>query len=260
MWGVFMFAVLKVHPYQKPTFFKRLFYRSPEPIAARIPLRGGAFFYTVECFTDKRGNVRLDLLPALLGGCAQRLLWQNPTVPILPPLQTFEPTLYPQILFLNTALDFISALSEPPVARTLGFVDPEALLQNAVVLFVRQAKTVKIYTEFPMRYDALCQEILADWGLSVIISEAEEVLRDCDLILAPFQKTETGEYGVLQYGVPRRCLVGGELELPAEYEARRPQGTDSVLFASALYELCNQKDLENLRYTRLKPIKSVAIP
>ena len=78
-------------------------------------------------------------------------------------------------------------------------------------------------------------------------------------MLAPFLKTENGMDGVLQYGMPKVCCAGDGCVLPAEFEARRPQGVDSVLFASALYELCNQKDLDNLRYARLKAIKSMAI-
>lgn len=260
MWGVFMFTVLKVNPFQKPPIFKRLFYRPPKPIFTRVPLRGGAFFYTVECFADKRGNADLSSLPDLVGGCAQRILLQDVKIPILPPLQIFDPVLYPQILFLNTAVDFLETLPESPHARTLGFVDPEARLQNAIVPFVRQAKTVKIFTDFPKRYDGLAKEILADWGLSVIVSSCADVLRDCTVLLMPFLKTENGIGGVLQYGMPKVCYAGDGCVLPAEFEARRPQGVDSVLFASALYELCNQKDLDNLRYTHWNPIKSVTIP
>lgn len=256
----FMFAVLKINPFQKPPLLKRLFYRPPDPIVARVPLRSGAFFYTVTCFPDKHGNADLSILPDLVGGCAQRLLLQNTEVPILPPLQIFQPMLYPQILFLNTALDFLSALPEPPNARTLGFVDPEAQLENAIVPFVRQAKTVKIYTDFPKRYEEISQRILEEWGLSVIVSPSADVLRDCTVVLAPFFQAQTGECGVLQYGGNRSCYAGDKFALPAEAENRRPQGINPVLFASALYELCNQKDLENLRYARLKPIKSVTIP
>lgn len=259
MWGVFMFTVLKVNPFQKPPILKRLFYRPPEPILTRVPLRGGAFFYTVECFADKRGNTDLSSLPDLVGGCAQRILLQDVKIPILPPLQIFEPVLYPQILFLNTAVDFLEKLPDAPSARTLGFVDPEARLQKAIVPFVRQAKTVKICTDFPKRYDELAKEILADWGLSVIVSSCADVLRDCTVLLIPFLKTENGGYGVLQYSKQSVCLAGNDFVLPAVFEARRPQGVDSVLFASALYELCNQKELDNLRYVRLKPIKSVTI-
>lgn len=259
MWGVFMFTVLKVNPFQKPPIFKRLFYRSPEPILTRVPLRGGAFFYTAECFADKRGNADLSVLPDLVGGCAQRILLQDTKIPILPPLQIFEPVLYPQILFLNTAIDFLCALPDAPHLRTLGFVDPEARLQKTIVPFVRQAKTVKIFTDFPKRYDELAKEILADWGLSVIVSACADVLRDCNVLLAPFLKTENGLGGVLQYGIPKVCYAGDGCVLPAEFEARRPQGVAADVFASALYELCNQKELENLRYTRLKPIKSMAI-
>lgn len=260
MWGVFMFTVLKVNPFQKPPIFKRLFYRPPKPSLTRVPLRGGAFFYTVECFADKRGNADLSSLPDLVGGCAQRILLQDVKIPILPPLQIFDPMLYPQILFLNTAVDFLETLPESPHARTLGFVDPEARLQNAIVPFVRQAKTVKIFTGFPKHYEEISQQILDEWGLSVIVSDTEEVLRDCNIVLAPFLKTENGIGGVLQYGMPKVCCAGDGCVLPAEFEARRPQGVDSVLFASALYELCNQKDLDNLRYTHWNPIKSVTIP
>lgn len=259
MWGVFMFAVLKVHPYQKPPIFKRLFYRKPEPILTKTPLRGGAFFYTAEFFCDKHGCTDISILPDLVGGCAQRILLSDSGIPILPPLQVFTPILYPQLLFLNTALDFLKKLPDAPNARTLGFVDADAQLQEKIVPFVRQAKTVKIFTEFPLRYDAFAGKLLAEWGLSVVVSSCAEVLRDCTVVLAPFFQVKTGDCGVLYYSGNETYYIGDKFVLPAEAETRRPFGVDAVKFASALYELCNWKDLVNLRYERLKPIKSDAI-
>ena len=42
---------------------------------------------------------------------------------------------------------------------------------------------------------------------------------------------------------------GIETELPDEYENIRPSNISKVLFASALYEKCSEKDLGQLRYT-----------
>lgn len=254
-----MFAVLRVVPYQKPPILKRLFYRTPMPNVTRVPLRSGAFFYIVECFADKHGNVDISMLPDLVGGCAQRILFCNTELLLLPPLQTFTPMLYPKLLFLNTVLDFLHKLPDAPNTRTLGFVDSDAQLQEKLIPFVRQAKTVKIFTNFPMRYDEIANRILTDWGLSVIVSSHAEVLHDCTVVIAPDMQTQTGECGVLQYGKEKACYTGGNFILPDEAKARRPSGVDDVAFASALYELCNWKDLENLRYRCLKPIKSAAI-
>lgn len=259
MWGVFMFTVLQVHPYQKPPLLKRLFYRCPDPVVTRVPLRGGAFFYKADFFADKHGKTDLSVLPNSVGGCAQRLLWAGAEMQIQPPLQKFAPTLYPEILFLNTALHFLRAQSEPPHTRILGFADSEARLQERIIPFVRLAKTVKIYTAFPNQYDALSKDILAEWGLSVIVSSRKEVLQDCNVVLAPSSETCLGTRGVLCCGREPICYAGEQFSLPQEEEARRPENTDAMLFAAALYELCNVKGLENLRYARLKPIKSETI-
>lgn len=259
MWGVFMFTVLQVHPYQKPPLFKRLFYRQPDPVVTCVPLRGGAFFYKADFFTDKHGETDVSVLPNLVGGCAQRLLLSETEIQLQPPLQKFMPVLYPEILFLNTALHFLRGQPEPPNIRILGFVDPTARLQEKIVPFVRLAKTVKIYTDFPNRYDTLTKEILEEWGLSVIVSSYAETLKECNVVLAPFCENSLGTHGVLCGGREQICYAGEQFLLPQEEEARRPKDTDAVLFASALYELCNVKGLENLRYARLKPIKSETI-
>lgn len=254
-----MFTVLQVHAYQKPPLFKRIFYQRPEPVITRIPLRGGAFFYKADFFADKHGETDLSVLPSLVGGCAQRLVPAGEQTQLQPPLQKFTPKLYPETLFLNTALRFLREQPESPNMRILGFTDDEARLQERIIPFVRLAKTVKIYTRFPNRYDELSQEILAEWGLSVIVSDCAEVLKDCNIILAPFFETALGTRGVLYRTGEQICYTGEQLLLPQEEEARRPEDTDAVLFAAALYELCNVKGLENLCYARLKPIKSETI-
>ncbi len=255
MWGVCMFTVIKVHPYQKPLLFKRLFYRAPAPLITRVPLRGGAFFYEAEFFADKYGKADLSVLPALVGGCAQRLLLETADIPILPPLKQFTPTVYPEMLFLNTSLQFLRECSESPNARTLGFTDREARLQEKIIPFVRLAKSIKIYTDFPRGYDTLVKEILEEWGLSVIVSSHAEVLNDCNVVLDSFWESCTGGRGLLRYEDMWYCCADDSFALPYAEEMRRPAGTDPVLFAAALYELCNVQGLENLKYARLKPIK-----
>ncbi len=256
-----MFTVLQIEPYQKPRFLQRLFYRPPAPKAERIAVRGGMFFYRAVLFADKHGEADLSVLPDLVGSSAQRILFcGEDTRELAPPLRRFVPVLYPSLLFLNTAYDFLKAMPTPPNMRALGVVDADARLQKLLFPFVRLAKTVKVYTNMPEKYDVLCAEILSEWGLSVIVSEQIDALADCDVILAPFAAAAGGQVGILQCG--RRagqCYAGDSLLLPSEAEARRPSGVAPVQFASALYELCNASELKDLRYADLKPIKNGAI-
>ncbi len=253
MWGVFMFCVLHVLPERKTVipFFRR--FRKPVPPAVqKIPVRGGAFFYDVTVYADRRGEVDLTELPAIVGGSVQRiLLCDGICLELSPPMQLFRPSLYFLMVFMNSALDFIKAEDTPPEQRILGIFDPDARLTQAILPFVKLAKTIKIYTEQPEKYETLSADLLENWGLSLILSENPKTLSDCTVLLDPFAENGKSFSGTLTLHKNGKAVLAGEsVGLPPVYAERCPQGADPALFAAALYELCNISETGNLRYTR----------
>lgn len=252
MWGVFMFCVLHILPERKKAFwFFRHFGKPMPPMVQKIPVRGGAFFYDVTVYADRRGEVDLTALPAIVGNSAQRiLLCDGIDVDLSPPMRLFTPSLFFSMIFMNSALDFIKVEDTPPEQRILGIVDPDAHLPHAILPFVKLAKTIKVYTKSPKKYEALSAELLEDWGLSLILSDTPQALSDCTVLLDPFAQNGKSFSGLLTLHKNGRSVLSGEsIALPPEYAERCPQGADPAWFAAALYELCNVSELKSLCYT-----------
>lgn len=262
MWGVFMFCVLHVLPDRKTVFrFFRRFQKPAPPEVQKVPVRGGAFFYDVTVYADRRGEVDLTELPKAVGSSAQRiLLCDGMDLELSPPMRLFKPSLFFSVVFMHSALDFLKADDTPPEQRILGIVDPDARLPQAILPFVKLAKTIKVYTKSPQRYKTLSDELLEDWGLSLILSETPQALSDCTVLLDPFAQNGKSFSGLLTLHKNGKSVLAGEsIVLPPEYAERCPPGADPALFAAALYELCNISDLNALCYTRFMLINPASL-
>lgn len=256
-----MFCVLHIEsPKQKGPKWLRRFRRPLPPICEKIPVRGGAYFYDVTLFRDYRGEVDLSVLPQLAPGGAQRILPCGEIPPLTEPLRLFRPALFLPTVFLNSARAFLEADDTSASERVLGVSDPEARVQAALYPFAGLAKTIKVYTRRAQSYAAIRAELLSESGLSLIVSEQPSTLADCTVILDPFMQIPGYPMGTLTL---RKCgrtvLAGEDAALPAEYAERCPKGANPLLFAAALYELCNVQELCSLRYTRFAPINPARV-
>lgn len=194
-------------------------------------------------------------MPQLVGGSAQRILPCGEVLSPPAPLRLFQPSLFLPTVFLHSARAFLETEDTLPCERVLGVCDPDARVQAALFPFVNLAKTVKVYTRRAQSYAAIRTELLAESGLSLIVSEQQETLADCTVILDPFAQIPGYPMGTLTLRKCGRVVLAGEgVRLPAEYAERCPEGVDPLLFAAALYELCNVRELSDLRYTRFIPI------
>lgn len=262
MWGVFMFCVLHIESSNSkgPKWLRR-FHKPLPPICEQIPIRGGAFFYDVTLFRDWRGEADLSVLPQLVGGSAQRILLCGEEELSLPaPLRLFKPSLFLPTVFFQSARAFLETEDTPPSERVLGVCDPDARVQAALYPFANLAKTVKVYTRRAQSYASIRAELLSESGLSLIVSEQQGTLADCTVILDPFAQIAGHPMGTLTLRKCGRVVLAGEgVKLPAEYAERCPKGANPLLFAAALYELCNVRELQSLRYTRFVPINPTSV-
>ena len=253
-----MFTVLEIKPFITQPFFRRVFAKPPQPSVEKVAVRGGAFYYKVTTSVDKSGIADLSFLPHTIGAAAQRIVFCGAyRQPLSAPLHLFVPHIFPTLLFVNTACDFLQANRERFANAEIGILDPDAQFQTAVHRFVPFAKSVSIYCKNPLQYTSVQNEILSSTGLSVIVCDTANVLNNCTVLLSPYFKTTDGKRGTLTVLRGGKTVLAGEgIELPVEYEARRPADTDRFLYASALYECCNVLDLRDLRYTTFVPLKS----
>lgn len=250
-----MFCILEIKQNTSRSFIRRLFCRKVQPTVEKEAVRGGAFFYKVTVQTDKNGYADLSFLPFSLGAASQRILPRGKIIQDLPaPLQLYTPRVFPTVLFLNSARAFLQKNRAQFQNCTLGIVDPNGVLQNAVCDFVPFVKSMCIFCKNTASYETVQSEILTANGLSVILCDKPDALKGCDVFLAPFSRTANGKIGTLTVlRGDKTVLVGEGVSLPPEYEARRPAQTDVLLFASALYECCNVLDLRAMQYEKLVP-------
>ena len=221
------------------------------PLLSRVAVRGGAFFYTLTLYADKHGEVDFSAVPEM---CLRRVIPVEGTeLPEKCPVKLYRPSVFPLTVLLKRAED-------DPRTRTIGIVDPKARLQHGVEHFIPYAKTIRVFTEMPEKYDAVCEMLVKAWGVAPVVSNNPTSIQSCDYVFAPFQNIENVRQGIVRVRQGGNTFLSGNtVLLPPEIEMRRPAGTDPLLFAAALYELCNVKEIETLTYDRFVPIKTDAI-
>ena len=252
-----MFAVLLPTRLPKQSFWKKWFYKSPQPQIEKIPVFGGGFFYTVRVFPQKTGEYDLSCLPQLLGICCKRLLFEHTCAPALPPsCAPFCPKLYPYIVFLNTVLRFLRENLAEYVGSTLGIADEKGLFAALLAENLPTVRQIFVYTCAPEKYECVQTAAMQRFGATIVFCTREGI-RGCDLQLRCSDFSKTGIAGTLS--VPqagRTVLVGEGLVLPQSYLKKMPANIEPMCFAAALYECCNQIPLGALCHTRLRPQKN----
>lgn len=257
---IFLFAILECVPFQpEKCFWKRWFQKIPEPQIERVAVRGGSYFYVVKVFLDKYGEFDEELLRNSIGNAIYRvILKKGSSLPQNTTLKEFKPTLYPTLLFLHMALDYVKEKESEKRERSLGVRDEDAKLLENILPFAPFAKSILVYTKNETAYEETAQKMLGYYGLPLQLTEDEQKLKTCSILLEPFSKDNGKSRGILhlQRGM-RDSFCGEDISLPMELLKRCPENIDQVLFASALYEICNVKSLENLSYAHRKRIKAL---
>lgn len=255
-----MFAVLLPSQLPKQPFWKKWFYKPTQPQIEKNPVFGGGFFYTVRIYPQKTGAYDLSALPQLLGICCKRLLMTEPDALALPPVcAPFSPKLYPYIVFLNTVQRFLRENITAYRTETLGIADVNGLFAARLTEHLPTVRQMFVYTCAPEKYAGVQEAAMQQFGATVVFCTRERI-RGCDLQLICSDFSKTGVAGMLK--VPQAhgtVLVGDGLLLPPAYAAKNPAGIAPMLFASALYECCNQLPLGDLCHTRLRPQKNAEI-
>ncbi len=256
-----MFTVLEIQPYVRPPLFRRLFYTPPQPTVEKVAVRGGAFFYKTTVVADKNDCADLSFLPSMIGIAAQRIVPCGEEFAELPtPLQFFTPKIFPTVLFMNTAYAFLEKYQDTYSACTVGIWDEDARCREMLQSLVPLVKTIRVFCRTPALYADLQSDLLESHGLSLVVCDSQAVLRDCGIVLHPFEKTADGAVGTLTVRQSGKATLAGEgITLPQEFKERMPQNTNALLYASALYECCNVTQLQNLQYARFVPIKTAGI-
>ena len=235
--------------------FRKLgrFFRKPKVEIERIELKNRKAFYNCKVETRK-GKIPWEEIEAV--SPAKTFLVPD-CISEKPPFVVWQPKKLPQLMLFNSAVEYIRERALPPTKTQITIVDKEgryvALLKNMINL----ASQITVITN-DERYRKLSQELLNDYGVSLIIREefcGEKVengfLFDCSGESAPLSYKGTVFSSEKKYLLNGKSLTPGGFDLPDEYEKLRILKINKLHFASALFELCDVKELQSLKFNEL---------
>lgn len=250
-----MFTVVDLKT-EKKTKFQRFFqyFRKAEVELKEIPLPFGKSFYLCEA-KHHRGKIpwkeieentqnKNFILPFELKGIAT--------------LKEFEPKVLPKLMLFNSALDYIEKLNLPPSEMRFTLVDDEGIFREKLENVLKLASIITVVTKNEEKYNALSVRLFETYGISLMIrSDYNEAKYENSFLFdykgdrIPLSYKGTAFSKEKKHLLNGKTLAPGGFDLPSEYEKLWRKNTDKMQFASALFELSNVSDLQNLRFNEL---------
>ena len=241
-----MFAILKTSENNK-------ILRKPEIKCQRVNLPSGDAFFIVT--TDKhRGKVPFKKLSDCLGILKKDIIPDDSiSLPETSDITLFTPDIFPRLLLMNSAVDYITKHKSEFISKTLTISDEKGIYQNYIEKLLNTVSHIKIITTKPESYKTVSEILMKNYGFSLIVTNKETF--ESDVIISHKQKAPLYFKGTVFTNEPcsllcGRVLTSKDISLPKEYENLNICNTDPLLFASALYEKCGCSDLTTLKYTR----------
>lgn len=257
-----MFGILKTENRKEGLInCLRYFFNKPEPELKKITVKNGAPFFLLKVIKDKNGEVDYEEICKILGRCAKRLVVScDEDVKETDCIGLFKPDILPDLILFNSGVRLAGAYVKDKGDNklTVGIIDLNAALKERMIPLVQLFNNIKVITQKPQNYEPVCEKILDEWGLPVLITDSESSISDCDFIFSPFKS----ENSVLSNCIAIRNRENGSLTkfagegitLPREYSELIPENVDALIFASALFELCGVTALSNLCFDKMKRI------
>ena len=226
-------------------------FRQPKIESKRYNLPSGDAFFIVT--TDRHlGRIPWKKLEKCLGILRKDILLpEGITIPADINITAFTPDILPHLLLINSATDYIRNHKESFKGKSLTIFDEKAIYQSYIEKLLPYFHSIKIITDQADTYENLSQNLLLNYGFSLLISD--EKVTDSDVVISYQWKVPLYFKGTVftnkkQYLMNGEVLSGSEIDLPDIYENIRPKNIGRVLFASALYEKCKEKALGTLKY------------
>ena len=196
---------------------------------------------------------------SLLGRCAGRVIVCGGTITEDEKVKNFEPRILPSVMLFNSAVDYIKKCSLPPEKTSVAVMDFNGFQKDKLSLLVPLASNLKVITGNPEEFSPVRRRLYDDWGLAMTVTENVNEAGGCTFVIAPRTDKSNPDGGCLlyrnEYSGSTVCLSGSGVTLPDDITKVLPP-CNSLLFASALYELCGATRLSELCFDRLADISS----
>ena len=240
-----MFAILQISE-------NNTILRKPEIKSQRINLPSDDAFFIVT--TDKHiGKIPWKKLERCLGILRHHILLPNNiTIPDSINITAYTPEIFPDLLLMNSATDYIISHKQLFRSKSLAIFDRDGIYQSYIEKLLPCLKNIRVVTDKIDIYNSLSERLMSDYGFSLVVSDKDSF--DCDAIIShscdiPVYFSGTVFTDMKKYLMNAEVFSGSRIELPEEYENLRPENIDRIFFASALYEKCAEKNLGNLLYS-----------
>ena len=239
-----MFAILQISD-------NNTIFRQPKIHSQRLSLPSGDAFFIVTA--DKHlGKIPWKKLESCLGILKNNILLPDTiTIPEGINITKFTPEVLPYLLLMNSATNYIKKHKLNFQSKALTIFDEKAIYQSYIEKLLPCFKNIKIITDLPKTYESLSRTLLQKYGFSLIVSEDEAytdevvITHKCQV---PIYYEGTVFTNEKRYLMNSTVYSGNDIDLPYSYESIRPENTDKILFASALYEKCKETSLSKLQY------------
>ena len=250
-----MFTVVDLKP-EKKTKTRRFFqyFKKAEVQTKEIPMPSGKSFFISETEMH-RGKIPWKEIK-------ESSKSENFILPFElkenAPIKEYEPQILPQLMLFNSALDYIENLNPPPTKTRFTLVDPKGVLIESLTPVLKLASLITVITKKEQEYTELSDRLFEAYGISLMIRSAyHETKRENSFLFdykgenIPLSYKGTAFSKEKKYLLNGKTLTPGGFDLPPEYDKLWQRNTDKLQFTSALYELCQVKELKNLRFNEL---------
>ncbi len=243
-----MFAILR---FTEPENKIRSFFTFAKITSERITLPSGGVYFIVTA-EKHRGKIPWKKLEVCLGILRNDvILPEGASVPEDVNITVFSPRIFPRLLLINSAEDYIVKHKADFLSKSLTVFDEYGIYGSYIEGLLPIFSNIKIVTDKKEEYGELSDLLMKNYGFSLMVTDKESV--GSDAVISHSCRVPLFFGGTLftnerKHLMNSRPLSGNEILLPDLYENLRPDNVNRVLFASALYEKCGAEELKHLKY------------
>lgn len=201
------------------------------------------------------GKIKLDKLDCVVENQRSRLLCSRDYA--FPPksgYMRFSSSAFTARLCTNMAYEVVKGCEHPEKLK-VGIYDPDAAAPDILFYILKYCSDVTVVTNENATYRTQLDKALDELGATAIITDREEELSECNLVIAPSNITKPipvkSNTVLLTNGQPKVQQSGMiyykyYLRMPNGFANIKPQELDEEYFCSALYTLENQYELGSI--------------